>query len=168
MTQTPIHLPIIPHVGVGPFKLGSSRDEVRHCMNVVGLPFERERGQMDYCCSSSIQVEYDDDGRVDFIGASYDERILVTYNDQNVFDVTADALFELINSQEERPSEFNDYEFVFPYQIVTLWDADSQHDYLGGEIRLVWAQVGVGNESYLEAIRKIQKKTEQVSTSNGG
>ena len=129
-------------------------------MAMVDLPFERERGQMDYCCSSSIQVEYDDDGMVDFIGASYDASILVTYKKHNVFDMTADALFDLINAQEDQPSEFNDYEHVFPYQIVTLWDADSQYDYLGGEIRPVWAQVGVGNASYLEAIRKIQNKTE--------
>lgn len=126
-------------------------------MMMVGLPFERERGQMDYCCSSSIQVEYDDDDRVDFIGASYDHRILVTYKEQNVFDLTADELFGLINAQEDQPSEFNDYEHVFPHQIVTLWDADSQYDYLGGEIRPVWAQVGVGNASYLDAIRKIKK-----------
>jgi hypothetical protein len=166
MPQSAIHLPIHPLIGIGPFKLGSSRDEIRRCMAAIGLPFESERGQMDYCCSSSIQVEYDDEGATDFIGTSFDERILVTYEGQNVFDLPAEALFELINTHEDKPSEYNDYEHVFPSQIVTLWDADSQYDRLGGEIRPVWAQVGVGSVTYLKAIRKIQGKTEQDVTPN--
>ncbi|GAA5497143.1 hypothetical protein SAMN02745181_3658 [Rubritalea squalenifaciens DSM 18772] len=127
-------------------------------MKLVGFPLERDNGSMDYCCSSSIQVEYGDDDLVDFVGTSYDERMLVTYKGQNVFKLNARELFEFINAHEDDPSEYTDYEYVFPSQIVTLWDADSQYDYLGGEQKPVWAQVGVGTESYLRAINAIHDR----------
>ena len=44
-------------------------------------------------------------------------------------------------------------------QIMTLWQADTQYDYLGSESRLVWAQVGLGNERYLASISKILRRS---------
>ena len=46
--------------------------------------------------------------------------------------------------------------FVFPNQIVTLWEADEQYDRLGGEQRPIWALVGLGNQRYLEAVRAVK------------
>ena len=47
-------------------------------------------------------------------------------------------------------------EYLFPDQILTLWDADEQNDHFGHEERAVWAQVGIGSEEYLEEIERIK------------
>lgn len=144
----PVPLPIIPRQGLGPFLLGTPRTRLREVMAEVGLPLESEKPTMDYCCASALQFEYDDTGRVQFIGIAYDARLDVTWKGRNVFDMTARELFDLINADEPSPLEYNDYDPRFPAQMVTLWDAQEQYDHLGKESRPVWAQVGLASEVF--------------------
>ena len=51
--------------------------------------------------------------------------------------------------------QFTAAEYLFPRIIVTLWEADLDYDHLGGQSRPVFAEVGVGNAAYLEAIRDL-------------
>lgn len=145
--RTPVALPIIPHYGIGPFLLGTPRARVREIMAEVGLPLESEKPKMDYCCASALQFEYDDSGCATFIGTAYDARLNVTWEGRNVFDMTARELFDLINAKEPSPLEYNDYDPRFPFQGLTLWDAEEQYDHLAGETRPVWAQVGLFNKA---------------------
>lgn len=158
MEDAPLAIEIVPHSGIGPIKLGASRDETRDAMRENGLPLCYERGSLDYFCDNAIQAEYGEDDRVDFIGVSHHPKIAATYDGAPVFAVPAESLFDLISANEDVRADYNPDEHLFDRQIVTLWEADSQYDYAGGESRPVWAQVGVGNERYLAAIREINTK----------
>lgn len=150
--RTPVHLPIVPRAGLGPFLLGSPRAQVRQAMAAIGLPLEYEKPSLDRTCASSLEFEYDKNGKLWFVGASYDARIHVTYLGQHVFDLEARELFDLINSQESVPLAYNPDDLKFDSQIVTLWEAETQYDALGDESRPVWAQVGLGNQAYADAV----------------
>jgi len=145
--RTPVALSIIPHYGLGPFLLGTPRARLREVMAEVGLPLESEKPKMDYCCASALQFEYDDSGCATHIGAAYDARLNVTWENRNVFDMTARELFDLINAKEPSPLAYNDYDSHFPFQRIVLWDAQEQYDHLGGESRPVWASVGIFSEA---------------------
>jgi hypothetical protein len=64
----------------------------------------------------------------------------------------------MATSDDSGSHEFDRYEYRFPNQILTLWDADEQYDHQGGEGREVWAQVGIGNHAYMAAIDAIKNK----------
>ncbi|MCK9740495.1 hypothetical protein [Pseudomonas syringae] len=61
-------------------------------------------------------------------------------------------------SDDSGSHEFDRYEYFFPNQILTLWDADEQYDRQGEEELEVWGQVGIGNDAYVAAIEAIEKK----------
>jgi hypothetical protein len=144
-------LEIIPHIGFGPVKLGMSREDVK---SALGDEFySGAHKNSDYYYSNSLQVGFLE-GKADFIGISYSDKYEVLYRGKNVFDMEAHELFELIAQNENEEHNFNESEYLFPDQIVTLWDADEQYDRLGGEERLIWAQVGIGTTLYLEAVSK--------------
>ncbi|GGY36700.1 hypothetical protein [Pseudoduganella albidiflava] len=136
-----------PHHGWGPVALGASREEVREAMHAAGFPLRSVRRELDYYCTNSIQVEYTE-GRASFIGVSYSAEYDACYRGRHVFDMPAKELFKLIASGEEAPHRFDISSYFFPDQVMTLWDADRQYDRIGGEKRVVWAQVGIGNADY--------------------
>jgi len=114
---------------------------------------------MDYFCEHFIQVEYDDDELVHFIGIACHRAYLLTYEGINVFGVPAPQVFAEIAARDgSGVHEYDDAGLVFPNQIVTLWEADEQYDRLGGEQRVIWGQAGLGNRKYLDAINRIQRR----------
>jgi len=149
-------LPIICHESIGPIKLGTSRAEIRSVLEEFGFSLETIRGTLDYFAEASIQVSYSEDQTVRFIGISFHPSYICTYKGTNVFDLPASELFSVVAASEGDTSihSFNPDGYVFPVQILSLWDADSQYDRLGGEIRPIWAQVGIGDARYLAAIEK--------------
>ncbi|QTD35847.1 hypothetical protein [Pseudomonas fluorescens] len=150
---------ILPLQAIGPARLGASRDAAREAMSVNGFPLEHTRGRLDYFCESSIQLEYDAGDQVQFIGVSGNSQLNVLYRGVNVFAVSATELFSLMAAADDSgPHEFDRYEYLFPTQILTLWDADEQYDRQGAEEREVWGQVGIGNDVYLAAIKATEKK----------
>ena len=147
----------VPHKGFGPAMLGSSRELAREAMAAAGFPLERTRKRSDSFCASSIQIECDDHGLVDFIGVAYSPRFIATYRDVEVFRVPAEQLFQLIAEADSSDTDtFNRSGYRFPGQVMTLWEADSQYDYLGNESKAVWAQVGIGSASYAAAIARMK------------
>jgi len=142
---------IIPHVGIGPIRLGASRADARISLAIAGFPLKLARGKVDFFCDSSIQVEYDDSDSIQFIGISCDPSYRLTYEGVNVFDITAPELFARVASQDgSGDHKYRDTEYLFPNQMVTLWDADEQYDRLAGKKRVIWAQVGLGNRKYVD------------------
>ena len=148
-------LPIICLESIGPIKLGASRPEIRRTLEEGGYPYKLSRKSLDFFCDAAIQVEYIED-TASFIGVSFHSSYTCTYQGVNVFDTPAEELFFLVASAEgDDPTHtFNHYGYVFPKQILSLWEADSQYDYLGGEIRPMWGQVGIGDARYLAATAK--------------
>ncbi len=128
-------------------------------MSVGGYPLEQSHGGVDYFSKASMQLSYSPDDEVWFIGVSGNSPITYMFKGVNVFAVSASELFALMAASDgSGPHDFDRYEYCFPNQILTLWDADEQYDRQGGEEREVWGQVGIGNDSYVAAIDAIEKK----------
>lgn len=140
---------INPHIGIGPVKLGMSREEVKAALGAKN--HSHSEGELDYYFENAFQIEFVDN-KADFIGVSDEPDYTVTYEGVNVFDTQAKKLFEIINANEDQPQTFDGYECLFLNQIITLWDADEQYDRMGAESRKVWAQIGVGSKNYLQAV----------------
>ena len=60
------------------------------------------------------------------------------------------TLFKLLSSLDAGEHDFKADEYYFPSIRITVWEADEQYDYIGGESRPVYAQVGVANEIYAQ------------------
>ena len=141
-------LDLTPTKSIGPIELGMTRDEVRSVMEHAGYPFCYEKKTMDYFFENSIQTEYED-GTVSFIGIACDQRIELIYKGKDLFDLSAKEVFELIADSEKENHQYNENEYLFPDQITTLWEADSQYDKKRNEERVAWAQIGIGDERHL-------------------
>jgi hypothetical protein len=139
---------------IGPIKLGDSREQVRAALQDFGLSLNSSHGASDYFGEASVQVEYAGDGTAWFIGINSNTSNVCTYKGVNVFDTPAEDLFSLMAVDETNAAEFDEDGYVFPDQILTLWDADPQYDRLGGEVRPIWGQVGIGDDRYLAATAK--------------
>ncbi|MEL6703265.1 MAG: hypothetical protein AAFU38_10230 [Bacteroidota bacterium] len=144
---------IVPHHGIGPILLGMTPAEARAAMAPHG-GLQASHGDVDYFLTdNALQVEYEG-GQASFIGASHSRDVAFAFRGIDPFDTAARMLFRHIASFESGAHRFDRAEYRFPDQIVTLWEADRQYDYRGGERRLVYAQVGVGSAAYLAAIQQ--------------
>jgi hypothetical protein len=142
---------IKPHDGIGPIKLGMPREQVKELF--AGF-FTLSDEASDFYFDSCLQIEFEND-LVDFIGVSQNENYQLMFGGIDVFDVEGLILFNAILANEPENHSFNESEYIFPDQIVTLWDMDEQYDYLGDHKRKVWAQVGIGTKSYLKVVNGI-------------
>ncbi|KAB5619724.1 hypothetical protein F7234_21235 [Pseudomonas putida] len=148
---------ILPLQAIGPVRLGATRMETREVMAAMGYPLEAAREQLDYFSSNAVQISYDIDETVIFIGVSGSSTFQVTFKGFDVFNLAAPDLFSLMaEADNSGPHEFNSYEYCFPNQILTLWDADEQYDRDGRGARAIWSQVGIGNDAYLGAVAAIE------------
>jgi hypothetical protein len=146
-----------PRRAVGPIELGASRVSVRSVLADLGLPLEESRGTLDYFFGAAIQVEYEEE-RASFIGIWSHEQIELLYRDRDLLDLEAEESFRLILAGEtSRGHDFDPAEHLLPDQIIALWEADSQYDRKRKESRMVWGQIGIGDERYLAAIAKYSK-----------
>jgi len=149
-----LELELQPHVGIGPAKLGAIRSDIRSALEQVGLSLDTSSDRQDYF--DGIQVEYTDE-KCSFIGASWSQRYIVKFAGLNVFNVSSEELFATLSTCDGSGEHaYNTYDYLFPNQLVTLWEADQQYDRLGGESRVIWAQIGIGNEVYREAVQRIK------------
>ncbi|MFT5400173.1 MAG: hypothetical protein ACI9LO_002753 [Planctomycetota bacterium] len=140
---------ITPHTGIGPVKLGMSQEEIKAALGVSSDSGSNKSS--DYYFANSLQVEFSE-GKADFIGLSYSDEYIALYQGKNVFDIEAPELFRVMAQNESGVHKYDAYEYLFPEQILTLWDADEQYDRIGGEERVVWGQLGLGSKSYLKAV----------------
>jgi len=142
---------ILPHIGIGPVKLGMTKEEVKE--SVGNKYYCASSENIDYYFENSFQVEFENN-KADFIGISSNDSYIVTYEGKNVFDTKAEKLFALITENEKLNHEYNSDEYLFPDQIISLWEADSQYDNYESYSREIWAQIGIGSSSYFEAVSR--------------
>jgi hypothetical protein len=165
-----VDLIITPRQSIGPFKLGASRDEIRAAAVEAGISIGHDRDNMDYFLKNGVQVSYDR-GFADFIGVSTSADYRALYRGIDISDVPALDLFQMAaDADGSGPHVFNEYEYCFPNQILTLWGVDDQYDRIrrrfGGELRPMWAQVGIGTSGYLEVRRKYDESILRLSASD--
>lgn len=151
------HLVLTPHIGIGPMRLGAKREEIRAALAGIGCPLRTARDSMDHFEGASIQVEYEDDGTASFIGVSSHLDVALFFAGEDLFDKEAEEVFALVAGHDHSGAhQFSRFGYIFPEQIVTLYEADPQYDRRGGEVRSVWAQIGCGDTRYKDTILKIR------------
>lgn len=153
-------LEIIPHNGVGPIKFGMKSNQVKEAIKeLCGLNYDHsESNGLDYFFKSALEVSYDKNGKVDFIGAQpYDGcGCEFTLFNINPYEFDSKTLFDLISKKDHSQiHEYAPYEYIFNELILTLWDADEQYDYKNNESQPVYGQIGIGNHKYQESIKSI-------------
>ena len=146
---------LLPHVGAGSLRFGMSRAEVRAKLSALGFPLDSEHLTLDHFCESAIRAEYTDDS-LSFIEFWCHERTVARYRGTDVFSVTAEDLFTMIAGFEGGgPHAYDPLEYLFPGQIIALWQADPQYDCRTRQSRVVWGTVGVGDARYLQAVNAL-------------
>ena len=105
-----------------------------------------------YFMENSIQIEFGSEGAASFIGISPHTELRLVFRGINLFDHDATEVFSLFQQYEDDENKWAEqYEHIFPKQIISVWDADTQYD-LKGRLRRIWGQIGVGNSAYLNAV----------------
>jgi hypothetical protein len=124
-----------------------------------GNPVKRN-AETDCFFENAFQVSFGDNGKADFIEVCSGIAAAISFDDRDVFDLHADDLLRLIRLHEPENLELSEPEgsYFFSGLIMTLWGRDEQYDHKGGEQRPVFAAIGVGAPSYLNAIRAIHRK----------
>jgi len=153
MTKTVFN--ILPNVGAGELVLGTSRATSQSTLKRLGFTLSKTRDNMDYYDDNSIQLDYFNDDVLHYIGFAHSPNFEVVYNHVDPFDTDAAKLFELINVNETTAIPYNDYDPLFPTQIISLWNAQEQYDYNGEHQRPVFATFSIGDQHYLNDILKI-------------
>lgn len=144
---------IQPHIGIGPVKLGMTRSQVRDAISTYadnGLD-QASHPTLDYAFGNSLQVEYDDEGYVRFIGVGFYSGCGCDYmfQGQHIGVYSAAELFQVLAELDgDANHKFSDSEYLFPKIMINVWDADSQYAYLGGESRPVYGQVGIAGQGH--------------------
>lgn len=115
-----------PLVGVGPVRLGMSRQETRDAIDAPVVSFEKgplSASPTDAFLENAFQVFYDKDDRAEFIEVSRNGPFMVLYQGISVFETTADEFLEAVsrdtNYDKDRPEQ--GYSFVFPEVGLSLW-----------------------------------------------
>jgi hypothetical protein len=149
---------ILERSGIGPVRLGMTRSQVRDALAHFpdsGLD-QDSHPTLDYAFGNSLQIEYDDAGHAQFIGAGFYKGCGCDYmfRDRHVGEYGANELFRVLAEIDGGSHDFNEYDYFFPNIMMTVWDADSQYDYLGGESRAVYGQIGVANQTYCDAAER--------------
>jgi hypothetical protein len=154
-----VQLDINPRDGVGPVKLGMTRSEVQAALSSHANHRLDQSGEtLDYAFGNSLQIEYDNAGHVQFIGVGFYEDCGCDYwfADRHIAEYEASELFALLSQLDKSNPVFTLHlEHCFASIGVVVYGDDPQYDYLGGFKRSVYAQVGVINQQYLDAVAAI-------------
>lgn len=145
-------LEFFPHVGVGPVCFGMSPKKVISVLENLGFSVsQREPSVLHFTAENALQVEFIA-RKCTFIGAFSSSLFEVRVCGIDPFANSAEDVFATIAGFESKPHAFSQDEYFFPDAIITLWDASEQYNSFDQTGRAFWAQVGLGNEKYVEAI----------------
>jgi hypothetical protein len=152
-------LRITPHEGVGPVRLGMTRDEVRAALSGFpgALAETASHESVDHFFGSALEVEYGCNGGAMFVGASFYPGCGCTFtlDGYDPWSIPASDLFERLARLDGGVHRFQSTEYLFRSLVVTLWDAERQYDHRGHGVMLVFAQIGVGNAEYLQSVDEL-------------
>lgn len=147
-----ISLPIRPHEGIGPVQFGMGRPEVAAELKRIGLSLSHSTETSDRFAENSLMVEYTD-GTVSFVEVSASPILCGSFQGRDVHSVPAPELFALFAAGESTACGYCPEEFLFPDQILALWEADEQYNLVSGASFPVFGAVGAGDARYLEAVQ---------------
>src|SRR5262249_26972465 len=115
---------VVPHVGVGPVRLGMSRQEGHQAMPGQRVCFRKGGAAREPYHDAAFQVYYaGDPPTVEYIQLSAGPGLQAVYRGVSVFEAEADELVRRV--AEEAPYDEADpelgYSYVFPELELSLW-----------------------------------------------
>lgn len=143
-------LHLVPEDGLLPFKLDATLDEVLAVAKEAGLAPSHQEPGVVYFVENAIHIEFIA-GKAIFVGVAPHPDIRLIFNTRDLLRRPAAEVFDTLARRETEEHLFDDTEYVFPDQKITLWDADPQYNLTGGGVSM-WGQIGVGNQRYMDAI----------------
>ena len=150
---------IKPNEGVGPIQLGMPRKEVRKVMAKEGYKLENSHGRMDYF--PLVNVEYTNDDLVTWIGVAFWPGC--TLFDRDPFEMTQKQVLRFLRKHDTPDDDVSDKKhgfYLFPELILSLDEPRTQEESpsLCASVPNFFSVIGIGDERYLEAIRRIRAK----------
>jgi hypothetical protein len=161
MMDGPTVYDVVPHEGVGPVRLGMSREAAREAMERAGVPLPPvhvETPRDDYH-DAGFQVSYDESGMVEYIERGRSGPFVARYCGVDVFTTPADALVTFVS--DTAPYDPDDpelgYTYLFRALDLSLWrpvlpedceEEDQPDEYDCGR---VFTSIGVGRRGYWES-----------------
>lgn len=142
-----------PFIGVGPVRLGMSRDQVKLAMPEPSKPFRKSKDNphlTDAFFENGFQVFYGGDPpEVEYIELSRDAGFRVLYRELDVFATSADEVVAFIS--RDAPFDTSDWEVPYSYVFrdlqLSLWrpvvpesDKDTEGHY--------FSTIGIGRTGY--------------------
>lgn len=158
MTDRNTAYEVLPHEGIGPVRLGMSRDAAREAMERAGVPLPPVHlGTLrDDYHHAGFQVSYDASGMVEYIELYRGEPFTTLYRGVDVFTTPADEMVALV--AETAPYDPDEAElgltYLFPALDLSLWrpvtpedceEEDQPDEYDCGR---VFTTIGVGRRGY--------------------
>jgi hypothetical protein len=144
---------IIPHIGVGPVRLGMDRSAARDAMALPFQTFKKSsasKSATDAYLGNCFQVFFDDANTVQFIELSSPLRAI--YKSVFVFEVRAEDVVKVVacDAEVDQSASEPGYSFIYPSLEMSLWrptvpDEDQpENDYEGR----YFSSVGIGKNGY--------------------
>lgn len=154
------NLAIKPHIGVGPIELGMGRSQVKQSLSTIpnnGLD-QTTAATLDYAFRNSLQIEYEPNGKVMFIGAGFYDDCGCDYSfyDRHIADYSAPELFALLSQLDHSNLDYHPGEHCFKMIMMVVSGASPEYDYRGGHSRSVYGQVCVVNQQYFDVLKAIE------------
>ena len=148
---------IQPLIGVGPVRLGMSRDEVRRVMPEPAKPFRKARTsqhETDAFHQNSFQVFYGGDlPTVEYVELSRGSVVRALYRDLDVFATPADEVVAHIarDSQFDQSDPEIPYSYLFRGLQLSLWrptipESDADTD------GRCFSTIGIGKRGYYDVV----------------
>ncbi len=140
---------IQPKVGLGPIRFGMTRAEVRA---ELGAP-ESEHDEREWYLED-MAVDFDADGRVEFIETAESAHFEVVFMDSNMHAIAANAavvLLQTVAPYDDSAPELG-YSYIFPSIQLSLWrpvipDAEQDPEDQNGRR---FEAIGIGREGYFD------------------
>jgi hypothetical protein len=146
---------IQPFIGVGPVRLGMSRDEVRRVMSEPAKSFRKVRTshhETDAFHQSAFQVFYGGDHpTVEYIELSRDSVVRALYRDLDVFATPADEVIAHIsrNSEFDQSDPEIPYTYLFRGLQLSLWRPTIPESDMDTDGRY-FSTIGIGKRGYYD------------------
>ena len=147
---------IEPHKGIGPIKIGMTREQSRKAIGLKPKPFRKSASDKiptDAYYQNSLQVFFDDNKHVEYIEVSGPGPIRVLYKGIDFFSLKADEAIALIS--KDAPYDPNDpelgYSYVFPALELSIWRPvlpDPEDDEDNTSTDQGFSTIGIGRPGY--------------------
>lgn len=137
---------IKPLVGVGPINLGMSKAEVE---SHFGKPeFEEEKR---VCYFSSFMIDFDDDGKVEFIELGESEEYTTSLNGIDLHRVPAEDAVSIVGKSDKFDEDDPElgYSYIFKKIQMSLWRGSIPEDNEDEDGKYFEA-IGIAQNDYFE------------------